>query len=142
MGRQSNPRKAKVRKMEKKYIFIAYKPDSSDYCRSCLMANYSSDFKIFKDLSYDELLKNIAQFETYDSRCGETGYETYCFCQTDDDVELDYDKIDAIKTEIKNVCAAEKVKKEQEEKQRRQAAIEKEEKALLEKLKNKYVEKV
>ena len=41
--------------MSAPYIFVAYKPDSSDYCMGCHMASYPSEFVFEVDLSKEEL---------------------------------------------------------------------------------------
>ena len=64
-------------KLTMRYIFIAYKPDSTDYCRNCEMARYSSDFvhessderSAFVKAAEDVIYKNLAL------DCGEVGYD-------------------------------------------------------------------
>lgn len=59
------------------YTIIAYKPDSSDYCRGCHMASYSSDLCYAYNLSYDDLLTTLADVLWRNRKLdtGEAGYD-------------------------------------------------------------------
>lgn len=57
-----------------RYLLIAYKPDSSDHCRGCKMADYSSDFKSFVLNSKEELIKEWANLASYETLINESGY--------------------------------------------------------------------
>lgn len=65
----------------KKYLFIARKDDSADYCRGCLMASYSSDFEVRNHLSEDELVRAWAEYlyQNMKLRFNESGYEFHIF---------------------------------------------------------------
>jgi hypothetical protein len=54
---------------------IGYKPNSSDYCRGCLMASYGSDFKfgVYPD-DREGAVQFAAQMLSYDTDMGEDGY--------------------------------------------------------------------
>lgn len=43
------------------YALIARKPASSDYCRGCLMASYSGDFILEKEISRESLIRQLTQ---------------------------------------------------------------------------------
>ena len=63
------------------YLLIAHKPDSSDYCRGCLMANYPGDFEIENHLSTEELEEHLIRYllRNKDLGCNEAGYDMYVF---------------------------------------------------------------
>lgn len=58
------------------YTLIAYKSDSSDYCRGCHMASYSSDLLIESRLDEEELLQKWSQIlcDNEFMLINETGY--------------------------------------------------------------------
>ncbi|WP_434715833.1 hypothetical protein [Paraburkholderia sp. A3RO-2L] len=63
--------------MMARYTLIAHKPESSDYCRNCLMASYSGDFEMEHSNSLDALAglwKRCANQNLSLGR-GEDGYE-------------------------------------------------------------------
>ena len=64
-----------------KYILIAYKPSSEDYCRGCLMASYGADHEVFDDLSVDDLVEKWADYIYANMHlgCGERGYSFWIF---------------------------------------------------------------
>lgn len=43
---------------EPRYLFIAHKPESADYCRGCLMHRYDGGFEHEPDLSRDLLVRH------------------------------------------------------------------------------------
>lgn len=138
-----------------KYIFIAYKPDSADYCRGCHMGSYSSDFILADDITEKELIEKWAEAlyrnETLDSN--EVGFDIYVFthgclwwnngcptCCPDEDIEGWEDDIDALHDKAEKLCkhmvaakkeaealAAKKTKEKQaaEDKERRRKEYEK-----------------
>lgn len=59
------------------YLFIAYKPDSEDYCRGCRMAEYSSDFESANHLTAAKLAEKWAEYlyRNTQLRCNEAGYQ-------------------------------------------------------------------
>ena len=59
-----------------KYIFIARKPESSDYCRGCLMERYLSDFIFKENLEEADLVQEWAQVlhRNKNLRINEVGY--------------------------------------------------------------------
>lgn len=67
--------------MKTTYLFIAQKPDSTDYCRGCRMASYSSDFFIENMLNREQLVKRWAEYiqKNMNLDCNETGYDFYVF---------------------------------------------------------------
>jgi hypothetical protein len=80
--------------MDMNYLVIAYKPDSDDYCRNCLMASYPSDFEIRNfvyDPEYDDAnsddyrrrcaLESYAEFLSRNEfmQCNEVGYEVFIY---------------------------------------------------------------
>ncbi len=58
-----------------KYLLIAYKESSDDYCKGCHMASYPSDLKIHESENPEEITKILAHLWADDLRCNETGYE-------------------------------------------------------------------
>jgi hypothetical protein len=56
------------------YLLIAYKPDSYDYCRGCLMDSYSSDFQQSQHEDRAKLIEQAAELDAYETRSGEEGY--------------------------------------------------------------------
>lgn len=58
-----------------KYILVAYKPDSSDYCRGCHMASYSSGYKMYSECTREQLIKEWAALRAIELSCNEAEYE-------------------------------------------------------------------
>lgn len=59
------------------YIFIAYKPDSDDYCRGCVVARYGSDF-VHEPTNDAQRLAKIwgnCLFKNKTLDCNEVGYD-------------------------------------------------------------------
>ena len=63
------------------YILIAYKPNSEDYRRNCLMASYSSDHEVHSDLDDEELIIRWADYlyKNLNLSYGERGYRFWLF---------------------------------------------------------------
>lgn len=68
-------------KLEPKFLFIANKPDSADYCKGCLMASYSSDCIIENMLSEEQVIKQWTDclYKNMNLRCNEAEYQFYIF---------------------------------------------------------------
>jgi hypothetical protein len=64
-----------------RFILVAYKPNSNDYCRGCLMASYSGDFEVENHLTAEELTKKWATFinRNISLRINEAPYQFYIF---------------------------------------------------------------
>ena len=64
-----------------KFIFIAYKPSSEDYCRGCLMASYGAAHEVYSDLDEKELVEKWASYlyDNMDLDYGEVGYRFWLF---------------------------------------------------------------
>ncbi len=64
-----------------RYLFIALKPDSTDYCRGCRMASYSSDFHQQNHLKADELVELWSTYlhKNLNLDCNEAGYDFYIY---------------------------------------------------------------
>jgi len=91
------------------YLFIAYKPDSDDYCRGCRMASYSADFISANHLAEDQLVSVWADvlFKNLNLDYNEAGYEiqvydngvkvwdgNYSCCDSPYDEDMDDDEVD------------------------------------------------
>lgn len=61
--------------MDKRFIFVAYKPDSEDTCRGCQMASYSSDFIFQPNLTEDEVIEAWAKCVMFEGKVGEAGWD-------------------------------------------------------------------
>jgi hypothetical protein len=63
------------------FLLIAYKPDSSDYCRGCHMASYSSDHEIHTHLNAETLVVHWAHYlqKNLDLDHSEAGYTFWVF---------------------------------------------------------------
>lgn len=63
------------------FLFIAYKPNSSDYCKGCHMASYSSDFETKNMLNSQELTEFWSEylFKNLNLECNEEGYSFYIY---------------------------------------------------------------
>lgn len=63
------------------YTFIAYKPDSDDYCRGCHMCSYASDFISEQRLDREELVREWANVmvKNENTRVSEKGYEVQVY---------------------------------------------------------------
>ena len=59
------------------YTLIAYKPNSSDRCRGCLMASYSSDFEELTTSNPNEIISRLAEIlkRNLQLECNEGGYD-------------------------------------------------------------------
>ena len=57
------------------YTLIAYRPDSEDYVRGCLMERYYGDCEIVYPDSEEELVSEVARFRDTELGCGEEGYQ-------------------------------------------------------------------
>lgn len=70
-----------------RYILTAYKSDSSDTCRGCLMESYSSDFEFINTTNRDEAIRFIAKILLANMKLGhgESGYELQWHHTEDDD---------------------------------------------------------
>lgn len=64
-----------------RFLFVANKPSSSDYCRGCLMASYSSDYIMENMLTAEQLVKQWAEclHRNMNLDCNEAGYEFHIF---------------------------------------------------------------
>lgn len=75
--------RAKIAELEspRKYMFVAYKPNSSDYCMGCHMASYSSDFIFKNHLTREELIEEwaLVLFKNATLDYNEEGYEFRIF---------------------------------------------------------------
>ena len=67
--------------MSKFFSLIAYKPNSDDFCRGCLMASYSSEFECLSNISQAELVDNLSDFmvKNASKRCGEADFKFTVF---------------------------------------------------------------
>jgi|SaaInlStandDraft_4_1057021.scaffolds.fasta_scaffold49648_2 hypothetical protein len=54
---------------------IAYKPNSTDHCKGCLMESYDSDFEIHHPETLEEAADIQARLETMELGYNEEGYE-------------------------------------------------------------------
>lgn len=63
------------------YTLIAYKENSSDYCRGCLMDSYSSDFEAWTGAEAEELAERWAKLRdrNRNMRHGESGFDFLLF---------------------------------------------------------------
>lgn len=67
--------------MNSRFTFVAYKPSSSDYCRNCLMASYSSDHVVENMLDAEQLVQRWASVlhKNMNLDCNEAGYRVHVF---------------------------------------------------------------
>lgn len=75
---------------------LAYKSDSDDYCRGCVMARYSSDFKWKSSMDRGEIEEFLAglMFDNKHLDTNESGYEiTFLFNGEECNDEWDSDAI-------------------------------------------------
>jgi len=61
--------------MKDKFILIAYKPNSSDYCMGCHMASYGSDFIFEEYQDVESLAQKLADIDEWYLEDGEDGFE-------------------------------------------------------------------
>lgn len=61
------------------FILVAYKSNSSDYCRGCHMASYHSEHKLDINLNRERLIKEWARYTAYETKVGESGYDISVF---------------------------------------------------------------
>ena len=104
-----------------RYILTAYKSDSSDTCRGCLMESYSSDFRAINTTNRDKAIAFIAEIllENLKLGHGEIGYELQ-WHHTEDDEEIFIDLTD-------EYHEAEKIAKARFEEEKRLEEIKKQE---------------
>lgn len=83
---------------------LAYKSDSTDVCRGCTMAHYSSDFKWKSSMDRGEIEEFLAglMFDNKHLDTGESGYEiTFLFNGEEyNDVDQIAWEMDALKKEL------------------------------------------
>jgi hypothetical protein len=63
------------------FLFIAYKSDSQDYCRNCLMASYHGDFIVENHIDSEKLVEKWSEllYKNLNLGCNESGYKFYIF---------------------------------------------------------------
>jgi hypothetical protein len=64
------------------FTILAYKPDTQDVCRGCVVARYSSDFKWKSSMDKAVMAEFLAEIQFADKHCehGESSYEvTFLF---------------------------------------------------------------
>jgi hypothetical protein len=64
-----------------RFTFVAYKSDSADYCRNCLMANYAADHIVENMLTDKQLIEKwgTCLFRNKNLRINERGYDVWIF---------------------------------------------------------------
>lgn len=64
-----------------RFILIAYKPRSEDYCKGCLMASYSSDHAVHSALTEEELVQVWSEYllKNINLDMNESGYDFWIF---------------------------------------------------------------
>ncbi len=72
-----------------RYLITAYKSESADYCRGCLMESYGSDFEFINTLDRGEAIQFISKILLANKKLGhgETGYELQ-WHHTEDNEEI------------------------------------------------------
>ena len=89
-----------------KYIFVAYKPDSADYCMNQLMASYGSDLTTYETENKEELLLIWAATLKQNAfmKKGEAKYEIQLFlgqkCLCEADCDCQYWILKELETEV------------------------------------------
>lgn len=125
-----------------KYLLIAYKPDSADYCRGCHMASYSSDHQQLETDDKSELLDFWAGLLAKELGYNEEGYEFTLYGDyTKDGFDDAYDleqEAKALAIRIKAEREAKKKIEEETKKLRERQKQEDRERAQLAELQKKY----
>lgn len=57
------------------FTLIAHKPESCDYVRGCLMANYSGDLQVYINLTREELIEKLVKYRSVELGFNESGYD-------------------------------------------------------------------
>lgn len=123
------------------YTLLAYKPDSDDYCRGCVMARYSADFKWQTSANPAEIVEAAAQLmmENKFMDTSEAGYElTLLENGVEDDTD---DLLGQARVKAEGLVAARKERERQEKEvaqQRAARAAQALEREQYEKLKAKF----
>lgn len=71
------------------FQLIAYKPDSSDYCRGCLMESFSSGFKFFASEKANDVLFELAKLKKENKLKNRAEAEWECILLVDGDLVYD-----------------------------------------------------
>lgn len=71
--------------MKPKYILVAYKSDSADYCRGCHMASYSSDHEVIDTDDREYVVDAYAKYLSFEPKVNEGEYELTLFCDSDEE---------------------------------------------------------
>lgn len=141
------------------YTLVAYKENSDDYCRGCVMARYDSDFEYLTTQSEEELISWWASYKTMNAfmEYNESGYGFFFFINgihsddysgEGDDWEEKYNHIKSIKKRV-DALADEKIKtkkaeeaeKERQKEVAQQQYCDQQERQQYEKLKKKFGDK-
>ena len=112
-----------------KITIVSYKPESADYCRGCLMEQYSADLSITTHETVMSASEQMGKLQAIERGFGEIGYEhTIILSASSGELGLSEEEEEDVKEEIKfnakNIC--QKIILEREEKKRLQVAAEKE----------------
>lgn len=89
----------------KTYTVIAYKDESTDYCRGCVMNRYGPDLKIFISNNIEEIVEKVADYTAKELGINEDDYyytiliNGKLYGWTDNEIE-NYVNIDDAETKI------------------------------------------
>ncbi len=113
--------------MSDPYTFVAYKPNSSDYCMGCYMESYSSEFAFETGLSEDELVVAWANCLMFVGGTNEDGWESIHIIDGAGDIVDFGPEYDRLKRRVEQEIARQKAElvkfaADQAEKQRQDAA--------------------
>ena len=109
--------------MKPKYILVAYKPDSDDYCRGCHMASYSSDHEVIETDDRAHIVDAYAKYLSFEPQINERKYELTFFCDSDEESLAIQSEADIISKEMLTTRKANReiARKAQEEQDKREA---------------------
>lgn len=67
--------------MNNNFMVVAYKPDSTDTCRGCLMASYGSEFILESEVTREELVKILVTIfqKNRNLSGGEIGFDFWIY---------------------------------------------------------------
>jgi len=126
---------------ESEYTLVAYRPNGADYCMSCLMASYDSDFEVHGFDSIEGLIEKMAELRAAPCELGQPEWELHLHVSGSAGLPDDFEDRLAEATRLK-VDRRERAGHEARERARaeKDRALRERELAQLERLRAKYKE--
>lgn len=98
-----------------KYLLIAYKPNSDDYCRGCHMSSYDSHFVNVESEDIDDIITTLARLKSEEFRCNEKGYDEILIYGPEEDIGYIHMRADELANKLIQENKEYQIKKKQKE---------------------------